>query len=606
MDRLADVQRRKAKLDDEIACIQNKLAALEGPIEEIERQIASVSNKIDSLAINDENTRKREKALDEERKLRDKKDELRDKKEELYKEKDKLKDKKDELYKEEQELNKDLSSGKYFAKANDIFPQDNRSLVDKSSFEGKAAELMRDVGTNNFYATEIKELCRQLGKKDDEAASETNMNSLQSTSSSTGQQHTVNSSGEKKQKTRTMDYSNHHRGTNGVREMKKCVIPFYKEKPEKGHLVPDSPSCCSWWPFVCLWIIGHVDGLVSFREENSSEEDDKKRGELKKRLGTALVQLANGINSKAQGIRSNNRNFLYVPARHAEYFDAGYNWIFVPIMTVEEMKNWNGQPYEVAIFTGESDDSMKNVAELKHNFFQDGGLSAINANVAESVLVSTIPPDKINICNTIDMVKVSKILRTLLMAIADLHTRGGPDHNDQSTNTKFCDPDSWKIYDLYEAVLKKPTVGTLQKNFEESANGITDLMRRLTSTTDGSQQPGIYIPGELDTETFNGKHVFKAEIQQSCPPDPILLGTKSAVNLSRQWGMRLLPGCLPESSSSGSSSYGDGFSHSTPQPSRSLIGVEVPIVSPVSPSVDSRIEDDEDTISDVSIIDFDI
>jgi hypothetical protein len=108
------------------------------------------------------------------------------------------------------------------------------------------------------------------------------------------------------------------------------------------------------------------------------------------------------------------------------------------------------------------------------------------------------------------------------------------------------------------------------------------LIERLAGN---SPDDGIRVPTHPSTNSFNGKHVFKAIIRQRNPPDPIFVATKGAVNLARQWGMRLLPGCVDKSSSGlGDDIQDDPVSApTTPQKNRTGFEAEFNGFVPVTP-----------------------
>merc|ERR1712032_1408993 len=98
-------------------------------------------------------------------------------------------------------------------------------------------------------------------------------------------------------------------------------------------------------------------------------------------------------------MRSNPRNILYVPNPHAEFFDKGLNWVVFPIMTVEQMVNWKGGPYHVAIFVGEKKDGG-----TKGDSQWVDGQSKKTAKQAEQSLFSGLDKEKgIEVCSTKDL-----------------------------------------------------------------------------------------------------------------------------------------------------------------------------------------------------------
>jgi hypothetical protein len=100
--------------------------------------------------------------------------------------------------------------------------------------------------------------------------------------------------------------------------------------------------------------------LDDFYKKIEAEKTPEERRTLEERLRNALVMLATGSTGGGPGMRSSRHNILYVPEPHAEYYNTGYNWIIIPIMTLDQIKDWSGEQYEVAIFVGEHDEEVKN------------------------------------------------------------------------------------------------------------------------------------------------------------------------------------------------------------------------------------------------------
>jgi hypothetical protein len=133
-----------------------------------------------------------------------------------------------------------------------------------------------------------------------------------------------------------------------------CLIPGRMIKPHEGHPAPKGGTCIVFWGPICRWLIGEIVELEDFCKRIDEETDLAEREKLMKYLTDALVMLATGTAGGSRGIRSNEHNTLAVPNPHAIFYDVGLNWIIAPIMTEDEMKNWNGEPYPVAIIAGEA------------------------------------------------------------------------------------------------------------------------------------------------------------------------------------------------------------------------------------------------------------
>ncbi|CAB9531170.1 unknown protein [Seminavis robusta] len=124
----------------------------------------------------------------------------------------------------------------------------------------------------------------------------------------------------------------------------------------RGHQGSGSKNCSGWWALVYVWMIGNLAELDALVNEISAEKDSDKKKALEDRLHKSLLMLANGTKggTAGKGMRSNDRNILFVPNPHDDYYDGGCNWIIYPIMTSGDMLVWDGKPYWVAIFCGEN------------------------------------------------------------------------------------------------------------------------------------------------------------------------------------------------------------------------------------------------------------
>jgi hypothetical protein len=133
--------------------------------------------------------------------------------------------------------------------------------------------------------------------------------------------------------------------------------------------------------------------------------------------------------------------------------------------------------------------------------------------------------------------------------IADLHvgTRNGdgtPQENVPSRNVG--------IVDLLPSICSsmglssEATLTDLGTVYEKSKQGLEMSIQRLIQNGGG-----IRVPKHPSKNSFCGKTVFKTMIKEKNPPDPILVATKAGNILSRQWGVKLLPGC--------SAKFGVGF-----------------------------------------------
>lgn len=487
-------------------------------------------------------------------------------------------------------LENELREGRYFAKADDIFPRDKYELIDseRSEFEGAADKMTREnppKGNDGLglYESELQAFLKHL----DEDGSVADMNSVVPSSSDASSISEHASGLPQGGKAREMPPPN----------LKRSIIP--DKEGYTGHLLPNAETCAPWWSLVCLWALGTVSRLDDLYEEIMKEENADDRQALEKRLGDALVRLATGTMGGSPGMRSSSRNILYVPYHRDKYYDGGYNWITIPIMTLEEIKDWDGSSYEIAIFVGEHGKAV----ESSEN--EEYGPSKHSAVDAEAALFGSMASENIKICTKEDLIKVTDVLTHFLKAFADLHTRSRRSRSDDGIPRKDVSPGNWGIIDLSDAVQRVmgSNEDTKHRTFLKSKKGIEDLIAQLSMKGSGGEEMGgILIPKCDDTNCFGGKHVFKAEVEQAYPPDPMFVGAKGTVNFGRQSGTSLLPVLSDESSLD--SSYDEWIED------KDFTGCEIAVVIPESLHRNEQVSTvgdndlNADSFSDVSCGDF--
>ena len=464
-----------------------------------------------------------------------------------------------ELLEENQKLTTELASGKYFAKSSDIFPRADATVKKLEHFEGKAQAFQRK-NKLDAYGEQRSAFIKHL--TDDENGSLPDCNSLVASEAS-GTSH--NKEG--------MD-------------PKACIIRG--KAGHKAYLGSDSSNCSPFWALVYEWMIGTFDELETLvRKIENTNTDSGEKLKLKDRLWKALMMLSVGSNGGTKGMRSDIRNILFVPEPHSPYYEDGCNWVIFPIMTANEMTDWKGESYEVAIFTGQTVDEIEG---KKNGDIWNETASKFTAEQAEKLLFNELfinQNDKIDICSTADLRKVGESLEAMGLALADLHTRTSSDSNFKARIIDLAStvrqylvemklsalkvireeiqksaPDNYfdvqyvqhKLVPLKQFMDDLDMHAQRQGMLDQIEAGINHLILRL-------QQDGIAVPA-LPTKNYfgaDGKHVFKTKIPQKFPPDPIVLAAKGTNNHYRQWGMRLLPGCRCNDSTSDDSSSSSSF-----------------------------------------------
>jgi len=490
----------------------------------------------------------------------------------------------------ENELGKELGNGSYFAKASDIFPKASAERKTFEDIQGKADTFQR-VATLDLYDGPrnrfINHLAAETGSLPDAGSIATEASQASVTSASGS-------------------------------DPKACLLRGVPGT--KGHQGSDSKNCSAWWGLVYSWMIGKTDNLDTLLEGIRNENDNDKKHLLKDRLNKALVFLANGTSGGASGMRSHDRNILFVPDPHDAYYDSGCNWVIYPILTSEEMLEWKGEPYWVSIFCGE-----KLEGGDKGDIWKDGR-SKKTAQQAEERITQKMyhNPGGIPVCSTTDLKVVGEGLAEMTLALADLHTRESSttafkariidlastikqylvdNENDQLQKIM---EDGYIILERHEEFgnLLKTTITARRQQKQGTLDLIVTGINKLVSNL---KTDGIDVPVAPGKNHFGdkGKHVCKVLIRQSNPPDPIVVAAKGANNLNRQWGLRLLSGCSysgDDDSSSAGNSCSRGikeYSAGTPMtPDKDFVGATV-----VTPErLDHQYGDEDDSLSNISLL----
>ena len=431
-------------------------------------------------------------------------DALQQQKDALQQQKDALQQQKDALFKQERNLETQLQNGRYFGKASEIFSEEDFEQKNMQDIRGMANKFMR-ASEHTAYDEEQALLVKAL----DEAI-EPDTKSLA-----------------------TSEYSAFSRRTNEADNPNACIIKG--ALGHKGHQGCESPAVGPWWALVYRWMVGRVEKFDNHLWKIEAEEEPMEKEKLKNKLYKALIVMTNGERGGVRGMRSNERNVLHVPNPHYMYYDNGCNWVIFPIQRRKEMLEWDGKPYELAIFVGgrrvsaEEEDDNDNVTHRNVRKDTNSSISQVEAEGRLTqplgrVFFSASSTDiDIKLCSAQDLKTVAQGLGEMGLALADLHTRDTGDP---------------RILDLDETIqheILPSKRNRAKKNHDDIVKGMKELCGRLESD-------GMTVPVPPPTNHFGeeGKHVLKVLIPQQHPPDPIVVAAKGANNFFRQRCMRLL------------------------------------------------------------------
>jgi hypothetical protein len=511
------------------------------------------------------------------------------------------------MQEKEKQLRADLSVGKYFAKSTDVFPITEAIHVSFDDIKGKSDGLYRSAHLKAYYNQTMgpvrKDLSRHL-EDDNTSRPDIRTPTPSSASESDASSAPAKTSVEgKNSRDRIKNIQHTVAGASTSKDVKQdadeaCIIDG--ADGHRGHQGPNGKTCAAWWAPIYLWMVGITDEMSAHLSKINEATDEEVKKNLIVKLHEAMVMLAFGTFRGSKGMKDAKQNILYVPDPHSKYYDEGCNWVIYPVMTLDQMLDWAGESYEVAIWAGEKFDD-----DPRGKGHWNDGKSKHNAESAEKVILSYVEkkPEDIKVCSTSDLQMIAEGMGLLGPAIADWHTRA-PDE----TTYKF------KILDLSSAIEDHVALKTTTVPKIDEVKGLKEIKAGLIQLASDLQEKGIYVPKPPTTNHFGpeGKHVYKTQIKQTHAPDPLVVAVKGLNNLLRQRGTRLMPGCpsydsvSPSGSISGSSSVGD--SAVTPT---DFVGTEIAIVTPPSLPVrtvakaDITASDDDDTCSEISAISFD-
>ena len=221
---------------------------------------------------------------------------------------------------------------------------------------------------------------------------------------------------------------------------------------------------------------------------------------------------ASELKKFADGMVKSDTNFLRTPSNHGLMFDNSPCWIFVPIISKEELHEWKkGQGYEVLAIAGKFDENRTPITSNEayrslctkpyHDLDDNGGVFLKRSN-----------------CSPADLHKATNLLADMVLALADSLTE---------------EEEEGKISPFTCLIAKKKG----DKDYK---------LKMLLDTKKSIKKKGVCIPKLLrkEDEELENIEVFKFSLDSEKTdyvPDPMLLLIKVAVNWSWRCGQKLLP-----------------------------------------------------------------
>ena len=329
----------------------------------------------------------------------------------------------------------------------------------------------------------------------------------------------------------------------------------------KGHIIPAPKSLCApRYGIMAQPIIGHSfedqvnEKIEECRRNNSNRPTSEVEAEvddlnniLKKVLQKSIIS-----DKEPQGLSNTLENWLYVPKNgHEMHFDLGCQWLFVPVMTLEDalLKWTSGQPYKVMVITGDLREPSPEYSAYLHK-------TLIHEEILED-------ETKHMLLTKAEIEMATTFLQDFVKALADMATGRGrgaltPGDLDRTDVASKYDNASW------------------QKKLAELQVGKESL-----------EEGTVLIP-KIKVADFSKVKVLGAILENG--PDPCNLGIKMGMGFMTQNKQRPLPGCKTHGKDSegedsdSDSGGGSEVSFRGGTPSTPEVPREIACVHPVTPS----------------------
>ena len=342
---------------------------------------------------------------------------------------------------------------------------------------------------------------------------------------------------------------------NGSDKLKKSKPK--KQKPPKrdfmgcvhadsAHLFPSrATNCIPRYGILSQAVVGHdfeADFQIMMKDTKPEDADVLQEKLIK------VLQMACMSANKPIGIASLPMNRLNVPkAGHLSHFDNENRWLFIPIMTLDEVLKWkNGDEYEVMVIAGELNDSGR---------FTD-------AQTYQSLLApDVLKKDNHNLLDEPEAQKATDLLSEVVKGLADMVNGRGK-----------------------EGMLIPEMMGRKEGYLDLNE----DYQRDLAETANVLKKGVVQIPHLTWSSTTKVVGVKMLKASRNIP-DPLLLVIKSAINWMSQNGEAPLPACKTGSDRATSSvgtggsqgnSRDDGWATPSTPKIPKVIQFEMPVVTP--------------------------
>lgn len=344
---------------------------------------------------------------------------------------------------------------------------------------------------------------------------------------------------------------------------------FNNSGPVKAHGLPDSYTCLPSYGKMVEGATGPI-----------SEGD------------THVIRLLRALGSKNQpkaGLRTHKKNFLSLPSDHRRYFDTQPQVVFVPMLPLDKIVNYDGEEYDVAVLVMSATDAEENQEKVDE-------VERVYQKVMKSFdwvdFPETPGEDTPGLCSKVELEGVFSVLRVFIAANAySLHegdpqaltdlaryfenkksgtgsaSSGGTNSSKSSKSSKGgkkkkkgLPPLSPRLVGDDDEENESVSQGASEEGSNSSKKNKWELKKaELELAKKIIYDDGLKLPKLIDFGDGPLPKVLKVAVRIGanedsgrCVPDPWLLMVKAAVNFSYcAYGHKLLPACVPDIDTSG-------------------------------------------------------
>jgi hypothetical protein len=260
----------------------------------------------------------------------------------------------------------------------------------------------------------------------------------------------------------------------------------FKSRAPSAHLMPYATCCSSYWFYIISWILlcmnSKLPSAYSQKCIHGSKSKKRKRGKVSL---TGIKHFpTNRIRLHGQGV----------------YFDTYPCVMIIPIMEVNDVKNWKGEAYDAIVVAG------------------DWNEAEIEGKTVYRLIGATRGGSSISLADTAEHDRARDVFEKMILCVCKSLTG-------RTTNSI--------------SMLKKKGKGKGKSVSELNCENLLRALEQLNRT--GT----VKVPTKKTRGTFKVRKIsFSESTNANNPaPDPVLLLAKAVSNYLKRQNLIILPGC---------------------------------------------------------------